>query len=357
MKNKINSVLFFVFIFGFSLLCLILPKSDFSESERRVLAPFPEISAERIFGGDFASDFESHTTDTFPFRDAFRSFKAYASQYAFLRADNNKLYSKDGHLSKLEYPMNEAMLQNAADKFSKIHELYLSENTDKIYHSFIPDKNYHLGDLKLPYDELIGFMNENMDYSRYIDIFHLLSAEDYYKTDSHWRQEKISDVAKEIAKSLGADISARFEVKELDTPFAGVYVGQSALNVTPDRIRYISNEILDGATAESIEPGKAEIYDFSKAESRDPYEFFLSGNQAIITVRNPKAENGRRLVLFRDSFASSLTHYLIPAYSEITLVDIRYINHDMLGNFVDFENADVLFLYSTSMLNASTAFK
>lgn len=357
MKNKITSILFFATIFGLSLLCLVLPKSDFSESERRVLEPFPEVSAESIFGGDFANGFEAHATDTFPFRDTFRSFKAYASKFAFLRSDNNKLYSKDGHLSKLEYPLNQPMLQNAVEKFSKINKMYLSGKTDKIYHSFVPDKNYFLGDLKLSYDSLVGFMNENMEFSRYIDIFPLLDADDYYKTDSHWRQEKISDVAKTLAENLGADISARFEVKELDSPFAGVYVGQSALRVTPDKIRYISNEILDGATAESIETGKAEIYDFEKAESRDPYEFFLSGNQAILTVRNPKSENGRKLIIFRDSFASSLTHYLIPAYSEITLVDIRYINHDMVGNFVDFEDADVLFLYSTSMLNASSAFK
>ena len=97
MKNKITSILFFATIFGLSLLCLVLPKSDFSESERRVLEPFPEVSAESIFGGDFANGFEAHATDTFPFRDTFRSFKAYASKFAFLRSDNNKLYSKDGH--------------------------------------------------------------------------------------------------------------------------------------------------------------------------------------------------------------------------------------------------------------------
>ena len=357
MKNKITSIVFFAFIFGFSLLCLVLPKSDFSESERRVLEPFPEVSAESIFGGEFASGFELYATDAFPFRDIFRSFKAISSRNAFFRADNNKLYLKDGHLSKLEYPLNQPMLENAADKFSKINEMYLSGKTDKVYHSFVPDKNYFLGALRLDYDALVGLMNENMEFSQYIDIFPLLEADDYYKTDSHWRQEKISDVAKKIAENLGADISATLKVNELDTPFAGVYVGQSALNVAPDKIYYISNEIIDGATAESIETGKAEVYDFEKAESRDPYEFFLSGNQAILTVRNPKAEKPRRLIIFRDSFASSLTHYFIPAYSEITLVDIRYINLDMVGNFVDFDNSDVLFLYSTSMLNASTAFK
>ena len=357
MKNKITAIIFFAFIFGFSLLCLILPKSDFSDSERRVLAAFPEATAERIFGGGFADGFEVYATDGFPFRDLFRSFKAYASKNVFFLSDNNKLYMKDGHLSKLEYPLNVPMLENAAGKFSSIYEKYLSGKTDNIYHSIIPDKNYFLGNLKLDYDALVGFMNENMEYSDYIDIFPLLSAEDYYKTDSHWRQERISDVAKAIAGGLGVDISAKFEVNELESPFSGVYVGQSALNVAPDKIYYISNNILDGASAKSAETGNAKLYDFEKAESRDPYEFFLAGNQSLMTVTNPNAKSDRRLIIFRDSFASSLAHYLIPGYNEIVLVDIRYIASDMLGSFVDFENADVLFLYSASMLNASTAFK
>jgi len=35
----------------------------------------------------------------------------------------------------------------------------------------------------------------------------------------------------------------------------------------------------------------------------------------------------------------------------VTLVDIRYIQVGVLGRYVDFENADVLFLYSTLVLN------
>ena len=33
------------------------------------------------------------------------------------------------------------------------------------------------------------------------------------------------------------------------------------------------------------------------------------------------------------------------------MVDIRYIQSDLVGQFVDFENADVLFIYSGTILN------
>ena len=39
--------------------------------------------------------------------------------------------------------------------------------------------------------------------------------------------------------------------------------------------------------------------------------------------------------------------------SKITLVDIRYISPAYLGRFIEFDGQDVLFLYSTLVLNNS----
>jgi len=44
-------------------------------------------------------------------------------------------------------------------------------------------------------------------------------------------------------------------------------------------------------------------------------------------------------------------------YSKITLVDIRYLPSEMVGRFVTFDNQDVLFLYSTPVLNNSVTMK
>ena len=78
---------------------------------------------------------------------------------------------------------------------------------------------------------------------------------------------------------------------------------------------------------------------------------FLSGSKALITIENPGCDNDRELVLFRDSFGSSIAPLLAQAYHKVTLVDIRYIRPDVLDRFVDFDGVDVLFLYSTQVLN------
>ena len=65
--------------------------------------------------------------------------------------------------------------------------------------------------------------------------------------------------------------------------------------------------------------------------------------------------NGKKLYLFRDSFSSSLAPLLVGGYSEIYLIDIRYVMSDYLDLFLSFEEGqDILFLYSTEVLNNST---
>ena len=84
---------------------------------------------------------------------------------------------------------------------------------------------------------------------------------------------------------------------------------------------------------------------------------FLSGVAPLITIENPNAGTDKELVMFRDSFGSSLAPLLAEGYSKITVVDVRYMQSSLVGNFVDFENSDVLFIYSTALLNNSTAMK
>ena len=118
--------------------------------------------------------------------------------------------------------------------------------------------------------------------------------------------------------------------------------------------------MLDSCIVTSYDTGKPvkkAVYDMEEAYGKDPYEMFMSGSDALITVENPKSETDKELIIFRDSFTSSLSPLLVSGYKKITLVDIRYISSSMLGAFIDFGDSDVLFIYSTMLLNNSLAFK
>lgn len=363
-KNIILPVLAATILLGAGLWITFAPQQEYSASERRALAKRPKVTMETILSGRFQSEFEAFTQDQFPLRDGFRTVKAVFSQNVVMKKDNHKLYYEDGYLVKMEYPMNIDMLDNSVNRFSYLNEKYLKPNGITPYLVIVPDKNYFLagekGYLSMDYEALMNYVSTEAAFMKNIDIRPFLEIGDYYYTDTHWRQEQIVDVAEEIANQMGVDISAEYTTQETEIPFYGVYYGQAALPVAPDKLFYLTTDEMKDCIVTNYDTGVAEdasIYNLEKAQGKDGYELFLEGSTALITIENPHAKTDKELVIFRDSFGSSIAPLFLPAYSKITLVDIRYIQSGMVGNFVSFENADVLFLYSSLLLNSSLAFK
>lgn len=354
-KDRMIVVITVLFFLGLSLANIGIKTPDYSESERRVLAKFPEAGVEEILSGEFAAEFDEYATERFVGRDTWRRIKAYAKTGLFLQKDNNGIYTAGRNISKMDGPMRVEMAEYSVRLFEKVIDKYQVDND--VYFAVIPDKNWYLaeksGHLALDYNAFSQYMKEQLPMMNPIEVAHLLDADDYYYTDTHWRQEKIVDVAKHIAEEMGTTLSEEYQNNKATERFNGVYVGQSALICEPDTIIYLENDVTKQLEVE----GADAVYDIKKAEERDPYEMFLSGNQPIVKIKNPLASDEKRLILFRDSFGSSIAPLLAEGYSEVVLVDLRYISSDMLGEYVDFEDADVLFLYSTLLLNNSLAMK
>ncbi len=361
-KNKAVVLVAVLFFLGFFVWCLFKPADAVSDSERRPLAAMPELKISTVASGKFMRDFESYTMDQFPLRDSFRRLKALVSRYILGQKDVGGLYAAEGYVSKLEYPMNPDSLDNAVKRFRRIYDKYLDGKDVKIYLSVIPDKNLFLaeehGYPAMDYEELADYLKAHADYMQYIDIYDCLELSDYYKTDTHWRQEKLIDVAQRLGKGMGVTLSGEYTQEVLDRPFYGVYYGQSALPLEPEKIYYLDSGILENCRVYDYETNSVgKVYDMEAAEGKDPYEMFLSGSKSLMRIENPGADTDRRLIVFRDSFGSSIAPLLVEGYAEITLVDIRYLSGELLGNYLEFDNSDVLFLYSTLVLNHSETLK
>ena len=120
----------------------------------------------------------------------------------------------------------------------------------------------------------------------------------------------------------------------------------------------MESELLKDCKVFSFETnGYTDVYNMEKLSGKDPYDVFLSGSQSLLRIENPNAKTDRELIIFRDSFGSSVTPLLVQDYKTVTLVDIRYMDSRMLGKFLEFDGQDVLFLYSTLVLNSGTTLK
>ena len=340
------------------------PVKDMSESERRKLAQMPEITVDTILSGKFMTNFENFTLDQFPLRDTFRRLKALAHYNVLLQGDNNGIYVADGYAAKLEYPLNQSSLNSALEKFDRIHEKYLKDTDCKIYASVVPDKGLYLAEANgypaMDYRTLFDHVASGMEWAQFVGISDLLETSDYYRTDTHWRQEHILDVAQRIcgAMDTGGFDAEELTEKTVERPFYGVYYGQAALPMEPEEIRFLTNDLLSDCSVYNYETGRTTaVYDMEKLQSRDLYDLYLSGAAALLEITNPAATTDRELVVFRDSFGSSLIPLLLKDYATVTVVDTRYIAPDLLAQYLEFDSQDVLFLYSTLILNSSNSLK
>ncbi len=354
-----------VFLAAAVWLCLavaawVYPAQAESTAERRALTQKPALTLGSLLDGSFMARFETAAQDQFPFREGFRTLKAAASYGLFRQGDNNGIYLSQGHAAKLEYPYQESAGDRAVKLFRTVYETYFAGKGGKAVFAVVPDKGYYLafpgGYPAMDYDALFAKMKDQ-DWAEYVDLTDCLTADSYYKTDTHWRQEALLPAAEKLAQALGLAVPAgeRYTPVALETPFYGVYRGQAALPLKADTLVMMTSPVLEACTVTNYETGKTgTVYDLTKLDSRDLYDVYLSGAVSLLEITNPAGPEEKTLVIFRDSFGSSLAPLLAEGYGRVILVDLRYMPGSMLQDFVDVSGADVLFLYSTLVLNNST---
>ena len=369
-KDLFTVILFSAVIFAMTAGYIILPDGTVSYAERRKLSEFRELSAETVLSSEFSEKLEGYFLDQSPLRDGYRYLNTFVRMQLLFASDVNGLWTEDGHIFKLADKFDKKQVQYGTTLMNKVISDHLEGMN--VYYSVIPDKNYFSKSDKpsFDYDSFFEALSQSGLDAEYIDIFDTLSLDKYYCTDSHWSQERILPVAKRLAEKMGREYTEQeYETKEIPD-FYGVYYGQGAFTgIKPDTIRYLTNDDLENADVYGIPADilkekfgvtdtlSKEVYALDKLEGMDAYDIFLSGGQPVVTVEK-KEGNGRELVIFRDSFSSSLAPLMLGAYQKVTLVDLRYIPSKLLGDFVEFnENQDALFLYSASMLNSSMLMK
>ena len=357
MKYKITIGVFLGIIFGFLFISILSKDLTISLSERRTLTTFPKITWEDILNKKVMNGIDNYALDHFAYRDKFRNLKALMELNVFHKLDNNNIYIKDNYIFKSSYPTNYESINNFIRKINSIKTNYLKEN--KVYYSIIPDKNYYLKNdnhLNIDYEDLIKKVNQGLEDMEYIDITATLSLEDFYKTDTHWKQQNIRKVVDKLSQQMFFPTGHLTYDEKTFNPFYGVYYGQAAFNLKADELVYLTNEVISNAVVDNY-TGNNKVYDESKLGSMDSYGIFLSGATPLITITNPSNKDAKELIIFRDSFGSSIAPLLIESYSKITLIDLRYITPQLMASEIEFTNQDVLFLYSTLLINDSKSIK
>ncbi len=335
-----------------------LPKESRSLAERRPLAEAPAATPENIMNGRFFTDLDNWMADHFRNRETFRHLRVLFQTGIINETEYNGFVKYNGSLISLQKKVNEASIDYASERFALVWKKYLQSSEGRIFQTIVPDKSYFLRSEGYPVldpDLMDRLYAESLPFAAAISIRDTLTLDDYYLTDSHWKQENLIGTAKHILKAMGRDTSALdggLTAKYL-ADFLGVYAGQSAYAPDPEPISALTGGYLEGCRVIDMETrAPIAFYDIENCDERDLYTLFLGGGKGLIRIDNPNAPEGS-LVLFRDSYGSAMAPLLASAYKTVYVVDLRYAHPEVLGRYIRFDGQDVLFMFSETLLNNS----
>ena len=330
----------------------LTPDRAFSENENRYLQLTPKLSWDTVMSGDFMEDMEEYTSDQIVFRDLWTATRSLL-QRAEGKEDISGTYlgAEGRYFAKVtEDSFNRAGLEKNA---GYIREFFAASGKS-CRAMIVPSPAGVLRDM-LPenapyYDEAGAF--ERLDAAlggSLLDVRETLAdVEDpYYHTDHHWTTMGAQAAYRRWAEVTGHAVREDALVCATEE-FRGTLYSKVLL---PDSV-YDSVYYAPGITAENVVcDGKdGTLYDGDALTRKDKYELFLGGNygQCVITTGT---ENGKHLLLVKDSFANAFVPFLLGDYETVTMIDLRYFRGSMAE--LAAESDDILVLTEITNLAAS----
>lgn len=366
MKEKAYKIItvaaFFLFLLAVPVLTFInLPKEDrpFSENENRYLSAFPEISMETYLDKSAMKGFETWFADRFFGRESWIKLKN-GTERLIGKTEINGIFTEDGRMMQAWEGFDAEFIDkniSAINAFTEknadipVHFM-LAPTSQEIYYGLLPEST-PIGSQA----ELNNYCRENLDCS-YIDIFPTMKAHAdeyiYYRTDHHWTTYGAYVAYNEAAKSLGFKPSplSSFNIEHASNDFRGTLYSKTLDDsITPDVMDYYHFNGSDNKLTLTVNDGR-EVKEYDSLYFReflnvkDKYSSFMGSNSPLMTIKSDGDTNGQSILIFKDSYAHAFIPFLTNHYSNITVLDMRYIN-GKYSEIVDMSEFDsVLIMYN-----------
>lgn len=323
----------------------LTPDRAFSENENRYLQLTPRLTWDRIMSGDFMEDVEDYTSDQIVFRDFWTAARSVLQRAegkedisgTYLGADG-RYFAKvtDDSFDWVRLEKNAGYIRDFFAASGKPCTALIVPSPAGILRDMLPENAPYFNE-----DKAFGRLGDILG-STLLDSRETLSAVDdpYYHTDHHW-----TTMGAQAAYTLWAQATGHtarsYDLTLATDSFRGTLYSKVLLpDSVYDEVDYcpdisIVSADCDGTVTDSL-------YDLAALEKKDKYELFLGGNYAKAVLRTG-VENGKHLLLIKDSFANSLVPFLCGDYETITMVDLRYCR-EKIQPLAD-EADDVLVLY------------
>lgn len=356
------------------------PEKIFSEAENRYLQRRPKWSLASFEKGIFGEELEKWISDQLPGRDGWVQGKTLLARFLGRRENQGIYFGREEYLLETFQEYDQKLFAENLTSVARLFKL-LEDTGTKGYLLLAPTAGAvmpsHLPAYapELDQDQLFSQAEEHVP--GVIRVEEALRAHQeeyiYYRTDHHWTSLGAYYAYEAFRKQTGREAFPREAYTEeiLSRDFYGTsYPRAGSYAITPDWItamylpgREKPSEVQDGNIQKeeelsgdpkmagqmlTVDYGNGEteqtLYDRSFLKKRDQYRVFLKGNYPLVTIHTG-VENGKKLLLIKDSYANTFVQFLVSDYEEIQMVDLRYFKASLTDYAAKQKFTEVLVLY------------
>lgn len=215
---------------------------------------------------------------------------------------------------------------------------------------FLKNKKYR--ELSSPQKYTIDYVKDYLD-SRVtsVDVYSIISENIdkylYFRTDHHWTALGAYYAYTSFMNTKGEEVIPieKYEV-DIIKPFLGTTYSATLskrLEENPDYVKIYIPFINHDFYVYYNEPVKKEVIDMSHINKKNKYGVFLGGDYPLGKITT-EINNGKSILVIKDSYANSFIPFLIPHYQNIYIVDPRFFKQNIIELIEEKEIQEVLFL-------------
>lgn len=325
-KDELLTIFLFCgFLTAMLLGCILLPKEEFSEKEKRYLEKAPAFTWENLSSGQLGEDIESYMADHLPGRDFLVGLNAYVDLWTGRQWGKDIYVFADDRLVEAPVKWEPSKAQKNMNMINQFAD-GLGRNVDLM---LVPSAGWAAGEQEALYQDeamirdIYAMAGENLNTVNLLDTYRGRS-DLYFKTDHHWNARGAYEGYQAYRQYLGKPWVSEEEF-EIGTygEFRGSTYSRSGLWLTPAEPLELwqGSENLTVTNDESSEPHPGVFY-WERLEEADKYTVNLDGNHPLVRIENPNGQG--KLLVIRDSYSNSLGTFLAESWETVVLVDLRY---------------------------------
>lgn len=331
---------------------------SFSDNENRMLQTAPEISWGSIADGDFQEKLTAFISDQFPARDTWTALGTSVKKLAGYKDIGGAYLGSDGYyfekitendVNETLYKVNLMQMNDFAAQNAGIPSTaLLIPAAGTVMQDKLPD-NAKMYDAAKLYGIAKTVLTDVNVPDLYTEFSKHSGEELYYRTDHHWQTCGAAELAYRVLMGDKAACSAEPEL------FSDSFLGTTYSKTLDSSAKCDSVYTIplpDGVSV-TADGKDIDFYNTAAKNEKDKYKVFFGGNHGKTVIRGG-ADNGRTLLVIKDSYANSLVPFLTYDYETIIMLDLRYFMESSQEVVEQMNVDEILFVFEMSGLSNNT---